>query len=336
MSKYTFTFKKDDISLEYTTTDKESLEKQFNLWVRSAAVHTFNHEKIKKSSASKEEVKCSCDENEKISFKDEKKDEEHSSARNPIQLESERIIKEYKAEMEAEKRRKETEVIKEEFKQDVEAIVAKEEALTASINELYANKDINTINIEEKLSENESAENELQQTEEQIPEKEPEQESEELPLVLEEIQTEEEPLKEIPPQATAEEPKKHIPLSDFDKILETTIATQDIEELFQNKDEKFLKVLGIKQPSEKLDYLIITAYYLAEFEKLNGFTLKQLNAKLMDNLSFAVDHSILQEAIEKNLVEIVPNYTNIQAAVEYRLTEEGEQLFLSGSDLTDV
>ena len=97
------------------------------------------------------------------------------------------------------------------------------------------------------------------------------------------------------------------------------------------KDDRFLKVIKVKNISEKLDFLIVTAYYLSEFERLDRFTLKLVNAKLMENMHEVIDNSVLQEAIDKGLVECLPNYTNIPSAMEYRLTEAGEEAFLNGS-----
>lgn len=99
----------------------------------------------------------------------------------------------------------------------------------------------------------------------------------------------------------------------------------------EKQDDRFLKVIKVKNISEKLDFLIVTAYYLSEFERLDRFTLKLVNAKLMENMHEVIDNSVLQEAIDKGLVECLPNYTNIPSAMEYRLTEAGEEAFLNGS-----
>ena len=48
MPKYTFTFKKGDVFLEYITTNKESMERQFQIWVTCASVWAYNQEKIEK------------------------------------------------------------------------------------------------------------------------------------------------------------------------------------------------------------------------------------------------------------------------------------------------
>lgn len=297
MPKYTFTFKKDDIFLEYITTDKESMERQFQIWVTCASVWAYNQEKIEKGLMSaplpkaetpvvKEEIEEKVKE-EKIDSVEEPEIREEATEliiENPeqseIDRESQRIIQEYKAEMEAEARKKETEAKKEEFKQDVEKVVAKEEAVKEELSGLY-----------------------------------------DKPATINDIQL-------TQPEESSQSLDNNI---DFDAFLQKSMSnpTTNVKE---KQDDRFLKVIKVKNITEKLDYLIVTAYYLSEFERLDRFTLRLVNAKLMENMHEVVDNSVLQEAIDKGLVECLPNYTNIPSAMEYRLTEAGEEAFLNGSN----
>ena len=114
---------------------------------------------------------------------------------------------------------------------------------------------------------------------------------------------------------------------DFEKILEDSIENSTFEPN-QTKDERFLGVVASKNTSDRFHYLIITAYYLLEYEKMERFSLKQINAKLMNNLSRVVDHTILREAINQDFIEVVPELTGASEAAEYRLTDKGEDFFL--------
>lgn len=297
MPKYTFTFKKDDVFLEYITTDKESMERQFQIWVTCASVWAYNQEKIEKGLMSaplskaetpvvKEEIEEKVKE-EKIDSVEEPAIREEAteliienSEQIEIDRESQRIIQEYKAEMEAEARKKETEAKKEEFKQDVEKVVAKEEAVKEELSGLY-----------------------------------------DKPATINDIQL-------TQPEEGSQSLDNNI---DFDAFLQKSMSnpTTNVKE---KQDDRFLKVIKVKNITEKLDYLIVTAYYLSEFERLDRFTLRLVNAKLMENMHEVVDNSVLQEAIDKGLVECLPNYTNIPSAMEYRLTEAGEEAFLNGSN----
>lgn len=297
MPKYTFTFKKDDVFLEYITTDKESMERQFQIWVTCASVWAYNQEKIEKGLMSaplpkaetpvvKEEIEEKVKEEKFDSVEEPEIREEATELiiENPeqseIDRESQRIIQEYKAEMEAEARKKETEAKKEEFKQDVEKVVAKEEAVKEELSGLY-----------------------------------------DKPATINDIQL-------TQPEESSQSLDNNI---DFDAFLQKSMSnpTTNVKE---KQDDRFLKVIKVKNITEKLDYLIVTAYYLSEFERLDRFTLRLVNAKLMENMHEVVDNSVLQEAIDKGLVECLPNYTNIPSAMEYRLTEAGEEAFLNGSN----
>ncbi len=306
MPKYTFTFKKGDINLEYVTTDKDSMERQFQIWVTCASVWAYNQEKIEKglmpspmpkveTPVVKEEPVEKVENVEDIKvIEQETSTEESSQTQEPvieaelvmateqeeIERESQRIIQEYKAEMEAEARKKETEAKKEEFKQGVENVIAKEEEVQEELSNLYNKAE--TIN---EIQENQPEEPKNNETETLI--------------------------------------------SDFDSLLQKTMA-KPVNNVKEKRDERFLKVVKVKNITEKIDFLIVTAYYLSEFERLDRFTLKLVNAKLMENMHEIVDSSILQEAIDKGLVECLPNYTNIPSAMEYRLTEAGEEAFLNG------
>ncbi len=297
MSKYTFTFKKGDVFLEYITTNKESMERQFQIWVTCASVWAYNQEKIEKGlmpapipKAEKIETKIEektdnipVIQEVKAEVVEEKQEETPIEAeiiispeQEEIERESQRIIQEYKAEMEAEARKKETDAKKEEFKQDVETIIAKEEAVQEELSQLYTKPE--TIN-------------EIQETQ-------PEENSVSI-------------------------------ANDFDALLQKSMS-KTVNDVKEKRDDRFLKVIKVKNITEKIDYLIVTAYYLSEFERLDRFTLKLVNAKLMENMHEIVDNSILQDAINQGLVECLPNYTNIPSAMEYRLTEAGEEAFLNG------
>lgn len=300
---YTFTFKKGDVFLEYVTTNKESMERQFQIWVTCASVWAYNQEKIAKGlmpePEKKEEIKVS--EEPEIKQSSEKTVIEPkvevvetvdiqpvskeipveaeiiiTNEQEEIERESQRIIQEYKAEMEAEARKKVTDAKKEEFKQDVENYMAQSEAVQEELSGLY----------------------EKPETIKDIEEKQPEES-------LNSFNT------------------------DFDSLLQKSMS-KVINDVKEKRDERFLKVIKVKNVTEKIDMLIVTAYYLSEFERLDRFTLKLVNAKLMENMDEIVDSSVLQEAINQGLVECLPNFTNIPSATEYRLTEAGEEAFLNG------
>lgn len=129
---------------------------------------------------------------------------------------------------------------------------------------------------------------------------------------------------------TVEEPVSQNPTGVFDNILENSMKNPQTELSFKpnpsiKKDNAFLNYIGDRKIERKVDYLLLTAYYFAQYEQKPRFTLKQLNAKLMQNLAVIIDHSVLQEAINRDYIECLPDLTGLVGASEYRLTAYGEK-----------
>ena len=119
----------------------------------------------------------------------------------------------------------------------------------------------------------------------------------------------------------------------FDSILENSINNPQTELSFKpsptiKKDNAFLNYISNRKVERKIDYLLLTAYYFTQYEQKPRFTLKQLNAKLMQNIAVIIDHSVLQEAINRDYIECLPDLTGLVGASEYRLTAYGEKVLL--------
>ena len=119
----------------------------------------------------------------------------------------------------------------------------------------------------------------------------------------------------------------------FDNILEKSLNNPTTELTFKSspsikKDSAFLNYISSRKIDKKIDYLLLTAYYFTQYEQKPRFTLKQLNAKLMQNIAVIIDHSVLQEAINREYVECLPDLTGLVGASEYRLTAYGEKVLL--------
>ena len=119
----------------------------------------------------------------------------------------------------------------------------------------------------------------------------------------------------------------------FDNILENSINNPKTELTFKTspsiqKDNAFLNYISTRKIEKKIDYLLLTAYYFTQYEQKPRFTLKQLNAKLMQNIAVIIDHAVLQEAINRDYIECLPDLTGLVGASEYRLTAYGEKVLL--------
>lgn len=136
------------------------------------------------------------------------------------------------------------------------------------------------------------------------------------------------------PQAENQpEERKSISSGVFDDILEKSLNAPQMDAAFKaspsiKKDNAFVNYISSRKIERKIDYLLLTAYYLTQYEQKPRFTLKQLNAKLMQNIAVIIDHSILQEAINRDYIECLPDLTGLVGASEYRLTSYGEKVLL--------
>lgn len=134
------------------------------------------------------------------------------------------------------------------------------------------------------------------------------------------------------PQAgeTVEKPEENSGTGVFDTILESSIKNPQTELSFKpnpsiKKDNAFINFISDRKIEKKIDYLLLAAYYFSQYEQKPRFTLKQLNSKLMQNLAVIIDHSVLQEAINRDYIECLPDLTGLIGASEYRLTAYGEK-----------
>ena len=257
MSNYTFTFKKDDIFVEFTTTDKDIVVAQFQTWVNCATEYSKTH--VKKSPI----------------------------APQPEANQPERAIEEKVEEVQPEP------IIEEQIIEEIAAEIEPEQPLVQ----------------EPTATEEESA-----------PIK-----TEGIPEVFDQASTLLRTINTIQSDAPTEKAPE---MPDFEAILENSLETSTFEPV-KTKDGNFLQLINIKNTQDKFHYLIITAYYLLEHEKLERFSLKQINAKLMQNLSQVIDHTVLQDAINAGFVEAIPDLTGESDISEYRLTDRGESFFMN-------
>ncbi len=140
-------------------------------------------------------------------------------------------------------------------------------------------------------------------------------------------------VKQESPKVTVEQLEELPQDGGFDNILEKSIQAPQTELSFKpspsiKKDNAFINFISAKPLEKKIDYLLMTAYYFTQYEQKPRFTLKQLNAKLMQNIAVIIDHSVLQEAINRDYIECLPDLTGLVGASEYRLTAYGEKVLL--------
>ncbi len=115
----------------------------------------------------------------------------------------------------------------------------------------------------------------------------------------------------------------------FEDALNDSIQNPKTE-VVEKKDitSEFEEFTKSYNPETQIDYLIITALYILNVENQERFTIKQLNSKLVPLNGKPVDHALIEEAINQDLLKIVPDLTGTSEYTEYTLTEHGEGYFV--------
>ena len=106
--------------------------------------------------------------------------------------------------------------------------------------------------------------------------------------------------------------------TNFDAILEESMS-QCINNIQENRDENFINLINEKNITEKIDFLITTAYYLEKNQNYSTFTLNQINKKLTENSFESIEYSVMQDAVDNGFAEVVT--TEGATETEYKLTE---------------
>lgn len=71
------------------------------------------------------------------------------------------------------------------------------------------------------------------------------------------------------------------------------------------------------------DYLLLSAYFLDRFRGQPAASLREINAELLRSGLTPINHALIEVAVSKGLMELLPDTTGNAFATEYRLTSEG-------------
>ena len=125
------------------------------------------------------------------------------------------------------------------------------------------------------------------------------------------------------------EEKQDIPVQNFEQALEESINNPETEVVEKTDNiSDFSAYLYSYNPQSSLDFLIITAMYILNTENKELFSIKQINAKLVPLNNEPITHAVIEDAINQNLIKIVPDLTGTSEFTEYTLTQDGEGYFI--------
>ncbi len=143
--------------------------------------------------------------------------------------------------------------------------------------------------------------------------------------VVENIKSESEMIQKSTVDETSNENK-------FTNVLKEKIETESIALKVKEKMELDISIKEYTKDKELLDpkdFLVAAAFYLSEKEKVERFSLKQINSKVLTLTSRPIDHSVMQESVNEELIKIIPDFTGMADVTEYALTLKGEEYYLN-------
>lgn len=76
------------------------------------------------------------------------------------------------------------------------------------------------------------------------------------------------------------------------------------------------------------DYLLLSAYFLTQFEREEKFSLKRINSMLVKSGLTPVNHSVLEAILSRGYLSMVPDMTGMAEVSEYILTAEGQSAIM--------
>lgn len=119
--------------------------------------------------------------------------------------------------------------------------------------------------------------------------------------------------------------------TDFSEIIQERIESSAVNSIKEKKENNsgIKEFIKNKKPELLVDYLICATYYLSEVAKLDRFSLKQINSEIVKLINKPVDHSIIQQAVNKDYIRVMPDFTGMADVTEYSMTESGEEYFIN-------
>jgi hypothetical protein len=86
----------------------------------------------------------------------------------------------------------------------------------------------------------------------------------------------------------------------------------------------FNQLLKITKPNTPMDFLLLGAYFLRQQEQKETFSLRQLNHLLSSVSKPNANHTVLELALAKHFITMMPDLTGTATATEYQLSKTGE------------
>ncbi len=117
----------------------------------------------------------------------------------------------------------------------------------------------------------------------------------------------------------------------FDDILEESMVNPKIDlDNREFEETPLIQLFNERSPSSHLDVLILVCFYMIHFENINRISIKQINSYIVPIAKEPITHLTVQNAIDRGLLELIPDLTGYADVTEYALTQAGEEYYFNG------
>lgn len=84
-----------------------------------------------------------------------------------------------------------------------------------------------------------------------------------------------------------------------------------------------------KNLKKEIDYIVAASYCITHYENQLRFTEEQIKAKIAPFFDEDIDRNFILDAIDKNFIRVIPDFTGFSDTIEYEITQYGEEYFLN-------
>ena len=84
-----------------------------------------------------------------------------------------------------------------------------------------------------------------------------------------------------------------------------------------------------KNLKNEVDYIVAASYCLSHYEGRMSFTEEDIKSKIAPFYDEELDHNYVLDAVDKNFIKVLPDFTGFSDTIEFELTQYGEEYFLN-------
>ena len=108
----------------------------------------------------------------------------------------------------------------------------------------------------------------------------------------------------------------------------TNVIEKKVSEL-KNIYLQMQNIIREKNLKNEVDYIVAASYCLSHYEGRMSFTEEDIKSKIVPFYDEELDHNYVLDAVDKNFIKVLPDFTGFSDTIEFELTQYGEEYFLN-------